>query len=64
MSKPDPPRCPLHVAVRMSLVEEIVKTSWAGKKRLVGWRFRCAVPGCPRCEVITKPEPELFRDGG
>jgi hypothetical protein len=58
VKRPDAPRCPLHVAIRMTLVEEIIKTSFAGRKRLLGWRFRCPVEKCPRVETIQVEEPE------
>jgi hypothetical protein len=60
MSQPAP-KCPLHVATRMVLVEEVRGriVSWGRRgitPRLLARKFRCPVERCMRVEVIESDE--------
>lgn len=60
--KPTAPKCPTHIGRPMQRVGEISRDAWAGKKKVLGFRYRCSVPGCPMCETIliddAYPKPD------
>jgi hypothetical protein len=55
---PPSPRCSVHVSRPMEYIGEASTLSWAGKKKVLGHRYRCAVEKCPCVETTLIPEPE------
>jgi hypothetical protein len=53
------PRCPVHVGKPMNLSDEILAKTYSGRRRVTGYRYRCPVPSCPRCEVVMLKTQEV-----
>jgi hypothetical protein len=43
----------------MILASEILSKNFKGKKLVKGFRYRCPVPSCARCEVIMIKTEEV-----
>jgi hypothetical protein len=54
------PKCPIHLGREMKRVGEISKEAWAGKRKVQGFRYRCAVDRCPACETILVGESDTI----
>ncbi len=57
----EPVCCPIHSAHRMRLDSKIRVKTCKGKPRwkIIGHRFRCPIPGCPRCETTANLDREV-----
>jgi hypothetical protein len=63
---PTAPTCPTHIGKPMLRIGKILSRNFKGPKTVLGYRYRCAIPGCPYVATVEtrigKPAPDFAKD--